>query len=98
VVRLFDRTDFVQQQKLLQTTVQIMVEKRFGNHDLKRHLDVLSHTHNRHNYNIPPKLYDLWLESLCETVEQLDPNYSGALKEAWQKQMIEPINYIVEGY
>ena len=39
------------------------------------YLATIAHTHSRDQYDIRPEFYDIWLESLIETVQQLDPEY-----------------------
>jgi len=94
----FANTDFDVQQRLLLTSIEMMISNRPPNRDLKRHLEVIAHTHNRHNHDIPPALYDVWLESLCETVQMLDPECSDELITQWQTQLQPSINFIVEVY
>ena len=44
-------------------------------------LEQLAERHSRRQVDIPPRLYDLWLDSLCETVEQHDPEFKPELGE-----------------
>jgi len=48
--------------------------------------------------NIPPHLYDLWLDALCEAVEKHDPEFKPALVEKWRAAMRPGIKMIVSRY
>jgi len=54
----------------------------------------VAHTHSRSQYDIGPEFYDIWLESLLETVQQLDPEYEDNLALAWQLAMTPGIQFM----
>jgi len=95
---IFSSTNFIQQKKLLRATVKVMVNKPVDNPDLRHHIDTIARTHNRNGYNIKPYLYNLWLDALCETVAELDPDYSQELKQYWRAHMQLSIDHITSAY
>ena len=54
----------------------------------------IARSHSRTQYNIKPELYDIWLESLIETVEAMDPKYEDELALAWRLAMIPGIEFM----
>lgn len=58
------------------------------------YLENIAHSHSRDQYGIMPEFYDIWLESLIETVAQLDPEYEDDLALAWQLAMTPGIQYM----
>ncbi len=40
--------------------------------------------HGKKGHDIPEELYELWLESLLETVKELDPKYNRDVGLAWK--------------
>ncbi|HVY23747.1 MAG TPA: globin [Steroidobacteraceae bacterium] len=57
--------------------------------------ECLSHTAEiHHRLNIPPYLYDVWLESLIHTVSTMDPKYDADIENAWRAIMRTGIDYM----
>ncbi len=94
----FENTDFSKQKKLLRATVKVLATKDIKDVKTKKILGDIARTHSRSGYNIAPKYYDLWLNSLCETVARLDPEYSVNLEHIWRNLMRKAIDIIVDGY
>jgi hemoglobin-like flavoprotein len=95
---LFAHTDFTKQKLLLKATIAIMVRHRIDDERARQVLAQVAQTHNRSRQNINPELYRLWLDSLCETVRQHDPEFSPALEAQWRERMQEGIDVIVAHY
>lgn len=57
-------------------------------------LVTIAHTHSRSEYDIEPELYDIWLESLIETVLRLDPEQEDDLSLAWELAMTPGIQFM----
>ena len=43
--------------------------------------------HDRHHRNVPPELYDRWLEVLVDTVRDTDPDFTLPVEAAWRTVM-----------
>ena len=48
--------------------------------------------------NIRPDLYDLWLDSVCETVKRMDPEWTPQVEQAWRERMAPGIALITSLY
>lgn len=94
----FSQTNFVKQKKLLRGTVYILVTRNPGEAEARNTLERIGDSHNRSNLNIRPELYELWLNSLCKTVERLDPNWTPELDAIWRKSMRPAIEVITSLY
>jgi len=55
-------------------------------------------SHNKQHHDISPVLYDLWLDSLLKTVQELDPEYTPSLRLAWEIVMSPGIIYLKHHY
>ncbi len=95
---LFAQTDFKKQKQILKATATLMVNHRLTEEKVSMALEKVRKTHSREGYNIRPDLYPLWLDSLCETVKQHDPEYSRELEHQWRTRMRDGIEFIVSGY
>ena len=95
---LFAQTEFKKQKQLLKATITIMVRYPVQEEQSRTVLEKVGQTHNRSGHNIWPALYALWLESLCETVQKHDPEFSPSLEAHWRQRMQEGIAVITAMY
>ena len=63
-----------------------------------RCLNNVRESHNRHNLDISPELYDVWLECMIETVAVCDPQSTKTLLADWHTVMTVAVEHIREGY
>ena len=54
----------------------------------------IAKVHNRDNLDIWPVLYDLWLESLIETVQKYDEKFDEDIELSWRMVMSIGITYM----
>jgi len=64
----------------------------------ERTLNLVRESHNRHHLDIRPKLYDIWLNCLIETVREKDPQADEKLLQDWHDVMSASIDHIRNGY
>ena len=95
---LFAKTDFKKQKQILKATAALMVNHQLHEEKVSVPLEKVRKTHSRDGYNIRPDLYPLWLDSLCETVKQHDPEFSRERERQWRMRMSDGINFIASGY
>ncbi len=98
IAPLFAKTDFKQQRKLLRATVYIMVTRDVSDPKGHETLERIGHSHARAKLDIRPELYDLWLDSLCETVKGMDSEWTPALEQSWRDHMAPGIALITSLY
>ena len=58
------------------------------------YLRSIAQTHSRSQYDIKPEYYDIWLESLIETVRKIDPEYENDVELAWRLAMTPGIQFM----
>ena len=98
IPQLFSGTDFHRQRQLLHDSVRNMVSEYVSDPDLRNELDQLGRLHGREGRNIPPRLYELWLDSVCDTVQALDPEWTEALEREWRVRLRPGMQIIMAGY
>ena len=98
VAPLFAKTDFKQQRKILRATVYIMVTRDATDPNAQETLERISHSHARAKLNIRPELYDLWLDSLCESAKAMDSKWTPELERSWRECMAPGIALITSLY
>lgn len=94
----FANTDFRKQKPLIKASVSMMI--RLGTEDSKARqaIEKVGTTHSKTQLDIEPKLYDLWLESLCETAAKHDSEWDKKLESIWRERMKEGIKIITSRY
>jgi hypothetical protein len=98
VVDKFRGTDFARQRLMLRESLLAMLLFNLGSADARAELERLGERHSRRGVNIPPNLYELWLDALCEAVEEHDPRFTAQLGEQWRAAMRPGIELIVANY
>jgi tellurite resistance-related uncharacterized protein/hemoglobin-like flavoprotein len=98
VAPYFAQTDFAKQRKLLRATVYIMVTRDTWDPQMREALDRIGRSHSRSQFNIPPRLYEIWLDSVCETVEALDTEWTNDLEKLWRIRLRDGMQVITAAY
>ena len=94
----FASTDFERQRTLLRDTVYTMVSHQVTEPEMRELLERLGEAHNRNNRNVLPVLYELWLDSICETVKALDPEWGDDLDRQWRARLRPGMQVIMAAY
>lgn len=84
---LFKDTDFRKQKQVVRVSVLMMIRLGLGEPQTREAIEKLGEIHSSRDRNIRPELYDLWLNSLCESVKQHDPEYTPELEQQWRDTM-----------
>ena len=95
----FANTDFVHQKRALKASLHmILLAAEDPEKGPERYLAGIAEQHSARDLDIGAELYDLWLDSLLETVEEADPEYSPDVKKAWEEVMMVGIHYLCVRY
>lgn len=97
VAKLFSRTDMARQAQMLRESFAYVIDFAKLNAPDGRMAE-LAKRHNKAHVNVEPRLYDLWLKCLIETVREFDPLFDPVVEGAW-RDMLEPgIRYMKSQY
>ena len=95
----FARTDFVHQKRALRTSFYlILLAAEDEQKAPAKYLQEIAITHSKKHMDVGAELYDLWLDSLLETVRQIDPGYDTKVEQAWERVMGVGIRYLLDNY
>jgi hemoglobin-like flavoprotein len=95
----FASTDFEKQKRLLRASFYlILLASEDPEKGPERYLGYLAERHSATDLKIGSELYDLWLDSLLETVEECDPEYNTEVEQAWEQMMEIGIGYMLRHY
>ena len=98
VAQKFRGTDFTRQKRMLRQSLLMMVMFNRDPQGVQQDLDQLAERHSRRGVDIPAHLYQLWLEALCETVEQCDPEFTPEIADYWRAAMQPGIELLISKY
>ena len=94
----FAETDFDEQRRVLRDSVHMMVMHDVSEPRMREMLDQLGTAHSRDAYNVLPRLYELWLDSICETAMMLDPEWDSDLERKWRARLRPGLQIIMAAY
>ncbi len=94
----FAQTEFERQRKVLRDSVHVMVTRDVADAAMRVMLDRLGKAHGRAGRNIRPVLYELWLDSICQAVKALDPQWSKSLERMWRVRLRPGMQIIMAAY
>ena len=90
----FRDTDFARQKKMLADSLSLMTRMSGAPVDELEELDRVARRHGRHDLDIGFELYDLWLESLMQTVREFDGHFDRDVDRAWRNVLAEGIRFM----
>ncbi len=93
VAEKFRHTDMTRQQAMLKKAFYHLLAFYASSH-ADYYLHQVAVSHSRVHFDIPPRLYDLWLESLIETVRHFDDRFTDEAELAWRLVMAPGIVYM----
>ena len=98
IAPFFAKTEFARQRTLLRDSVYLLVTQDVSDPEMRELLKKLGELHSRAGRNIAPKLYELWLDSICATVKQLDPEWSQSLEDHWRVRLRAGMQIVMAAY
>jgi hypothetical protein len=96
VRRRFQNTDFKVQTRVLADSLWVMANVAQSERkspawgDLAR----VAERHSRRDLDIPPPLYDVWLNCLVQAALKHDPAFTPAIETAWRETLAVGIEYM----
>jgi hemoglobin-like flavoprotein len=92
----FRNTDMKRQARVLEESLYVVANAVQGEEDslARGALPPLAARHGRQGLDIPPGLYDLWIECLVETARAHDPQFAPAVETAWRETLAFGADYM----
>ena len=94
VAEKFKNTNFARQKRALKASLYLLIFASEGKPEGTAHLDRMAETHGPGNMNIPPQMYDLWLESLLKAVQEFDIAFNPRVEKAWRNMLSSGIEFM----
>ncbi len=89
----FRNTDMEKQKGMLKKSFYHLLVF-YGSNQADDYIQKIAASHNKNHLNIRPELYDLWLDTLMQTIQQFDPQYSEEVELAWRLVLAPGITYM----
>ena len=93
IADMFANTNMSMQKTMLHDSLHILLDF-YKDRELTDSLHKLAEIHGRSGLDVPDELYDLWTESLIETVARFDPEFDRDVELAWRLVLAPGITYI----
>jgi len=92
----FRNTDMKRQARVLEESLYVVANAVQGEENslARGALPTLAARHGRKGLDIPPGLYDLWIECLVETARTHDPQFGPAIEVAWRETLAFGADYM----
>jgi len=94
----FKHTDFEKQNQMLMRSLKLAAGATSGEPNSLREIRDRAETHDRHNLNIEPRLYDVWLATVIKTAREYDKEWNESIEEAWHTILGHVISRMTKYY
>jgi len=99
VAEKFSKTDFVKQKASLRASLHhLLLVAKDPKQEPGAYLHDVAVRHGAGQLAIGAHLYDVWLDSLLETVRTCDPECFPEVEAAWEEVMMVGIHYLCANY
>ncbi len=95
IAKKFEHVDMNRQKEVVQHGLLLMLMYARGSGTATHALERVAEVHGRKRVNVDPSLYRIWLDALCMTVRERDPECDPAMEKAWRRAMQVGIDYFI---
>ena len=97
IARLFKNTSMHSQKLLLKKSIEELLNF-YHDRTVKQHLLQIGQIHGENMLNISPEMYDIWIDTLMETIKKYDPEFIPKVELAWRVTLSPGICYMKFSY
>lgn len=94
----FRDTDFAHQKLMLRESLLLMIMYSLGQDSVRGELEQLAKRHDRNHVDIPPFMYEVWINALCFAVSKHDPKFTPEMERLWRAAMRPGIELMISFY
>ena len=93
IARLFENTNMAVQKTMLHDSLHLMLSF-YRSGKVNTELERVANVHGRTQHNIPDVMYEQWLISLMQAVQEFDPEYNSHVEQAWREVLRPGIQFM----
>ena len=97
IAKMFENTSMDAQKLLLKKSLTELL-KFYEEKNVNQHLLHIGQIHAEDKLDVSPEMYDLWLDTLIETIQKFDPEYHPKIELAWRVTLSPGITYMKFAY
>jgi hemoglobin-like flavoprotein len=96
----FRNTDMKRQARVLEDSLYVVANAVLGEENslARGALPAVAERHSRRDLDIPPRLFDLWIDCIVETARAHDPQFAPAVEAAWREILAFGADYMRQRY
>ena len=94
----FTQTDLQKQRRMVQASFHMMMLAATSDSVGTSHFERLAVLHSQPHLDIPPHLYDLWLDCLVQALKQCDRQWTPETERVWRSMMANGIAFMKARY
>lgn len=98
VAAKFASTDLARQASMLKRSLYLVARAAYGLEDGLQHLQAIAESHSRRGLDIPPHLYEHWLETLLQVMRETETRYDEELEQVWRSCLQPCIDRMTGAY
>lgn len=89
----FKNTDMSAQKTMLHDSLHLMVEF-YSSRKTNKYMERVAKVHNHAHRDIPTDMYEVWLDSLIESVKEFDVEFDDHVELSWRLVLAPGITYM----
>lgn len=95
----FKNTNMKKQKQMLRAGLMSMIMYAEGKLGAKAQLTKIAQSHSdKGAHNIPPSLYEHWIDSLIQALAETDPQWTPKLERSWRNDMKKGVTFLILNY
>lgn len=94
----FKNTDMKKQQRMLKSSLLIMMMVADSKPEGRVHLQRIAAVHGKFDHDIPDYMYDVWIYCLIQAVKECDDHFDAETERVWRKMMAQGMDYMKAHY
>lgn len=95
---LFAKTDFEKQKRMVRKSIAYVLTYASGKEYGEEALEEIAEVHSSRQHSIAPTLYQLWIDSFCETVKKFDPQWTQQLEDLWRRFLQQGADFMISRF
>jgi len=93
VKQLFAKTEMQRQYQMLMESMTYLISFA-RDQEPSEEMEKMAMIHGKTGLDFPVEFYDVWLESLIETIQERDPKFNSHVDKAWRKVLAPGIAFM----